>query len=58
MAELPQALVVPALLDLLATQLGLDKVVMVPQEMVAGYILARLPPSPIHFEPKRDRQVP
>ncbi len=42
-----KALVVPALLDLLVTELGLDKVVMVPQEMVTGYILTRLPPASI-----------
>jgi len=44
-----KALVVPALLDLLIAQLGVDKVVLVPQEMVTGYILARLSPSPLHF---------
>ena len=39
-----KGLVVPALLDMLTTQLGLDKVVLVPQEMVTGYILGHLPP--------------
>jgi hypothetical protein len=33
----------------LVTELGFDKVVLVPQEMVTGYILARLPPSPVLF---------
>jgi hypothetical protein len=52
-----KGLVVPALLDLLATQLGLDSVVLVPQEMVIGYILGHLPPFPIS-EPNRSRRVP
>ena len=33
------------LLDTLVKELGLTTVVLVPQEMPAGYILAKIPPS-------------
>jgi hypothetical protein len=37
-----KAMVVPALVDLLVRELGLNRLVMVPQEMTTGYILAKL----------------